>query len=80
MLVVVLILAVSGMVLAANGTGLARWVLGGGASGSTGNNVTMNATLGQPVVGVVSGGNVSVSQAFWHGVYNATIYLPLVQR
>ncbi len=82
-LVLALFLTAAGAVLANNGLELPRWVLGGGASDSAAGGVTLRATLGQPVVGVVSGGDVALGQGFWHGGslpggYN--IYLPLVQR
>ena len=79
--------------LAAAGSGLAngdlarpRWVLGGGASDSATGTLTLQATLGQPVVGVVtsSGGDVTLRQGFWHGGSlhegGYDIYLPLVLR
>ncbi len=83
-LVLVLSLVVAGLALANGGIALPRWVLGGGASDSAAGDVTLRATLGQPVVGVVSGGAVTVGQGFWHGgelpegAYS--IYLPLIQR
>ena len=81
-LVLALFLGASGLALANGGVELPRWVLGGGASDSAAGSVTLRATLGQPVVGVVSGGNVTLGQGFWHGGaapgYN--VYLPLVIR
>lgn len=83
-LVLALFLAATSVVLANNGIELPRWVLGGGASDSAGGDTTLRATLGQPVIGVVSSGDVSLGQGFWHGgdlpegEYH--IYLPLVQR
>jgi hypothetical protein len=43
-------------------------------------SVTLNATLGQPFVGVNSNGNVDLSHGFWHGVVDNTIYLPVIKR
>jgi hypothetical protein len=83
-MVLVLFPAAAGVALANGGLELPRWVLGGGASDSAASDVTLRATLGQPVVGVVSGGDVTLGQGFWHsgslpeGGYD--IYLPLVQR
>ena len=80
-LVLALFLVVAGVALANGGITRARWVLGGGASDSAAGGVTLRATLGQPVVGVVSGGDVTLGQGFWCGAipgYN--IYLPLVIR
>ena len=42
-------------------------MLSGGASDSTAGGITLRATLGQPVVGVISGGDVALGQGFWHG-------------
>ena len=80
-LVLALSLMVAGLALANGGVELPRWVLGGGASDSAVGGTTLRATLGQPVVGVVSGGDVTLGQGFWGGAtpgYN--IRLPLVIR
>jgi hypothetical protein len=85
-LMLVLLLAASGVALANGGVELPRWALGGGASDSTGGDVAIRATLGQPVVGVVTsgGGDITLGQGFWHaeglarGWYD--VYLPLVLR
>jgi hypothetical protein len=80
-LVLALFLAAVSVALANGGTELSRWVLGGGASDSAAAGVTLRATLGQPVVGVVTsgGGDVTLGQGFWHGG-RYRIYLPLIQR
>jgi hypothetical protein len=75
-------LVVVGVTLANNGVERPRWVLGGGASDSAG-GAALRATLGQPVVGIVTsgGGDVTLGQGFWHGeVAGISIYLPLVMR
>ncbi len=82
-LALALFLAVAGVVLANGGIARPRWVLGGGASDSAAGGVTLHATLGQPVVGVITSGSgdVTLGQGFWGGAtpgYN--IYLPLVIR
>ena len=84
-LVLALSLAAAGVALANDGVGWPRRVLGGGASDATVGGTTLRATLGQPVVGGVSGsgsaGDVTLGQGFWGGTtlgYN--IYLPLVMR
>jgi hypothetical protein len=80
-LVLALSLMVAGLALANDGVELPREVLGGGAADAAVGGTTLRATLGQPVVGVVSGGSVTLGQGFWGGAtpgYN--IYLPLVIR
>ena len=79
MLVVVLLLILVGTAQTDNGFEMPRWVLGGGASESTSSNATLNATLGQPFVGLVSSGDTSLEQGFWHG-RDLHIYLPIVQK
>jgi hypothetical protein len=82
-LVLALSLVMAGLALANGGVERPRWVLGGGASDSaTAGGVALRATLGQPVVGVVSGGDVTLGQGFWRGgaTPGYTIYLPLVMR
>jgi hypothetical protein len=69
--------------VANNGVARPRWVLSGGASDSAAGDVTMRATLGQPMVGVVTGGggDVTLEQGFWHGATAGhKIYLPLIMR
>ena len=80
-LVLALFLAAAGVALANDGIELPRWVLGGGASDSTAAGVALRATLGQPVVGSVSGGGFALGQGFWGGARPGyDIYLPLVIR
>jgi hypothetical protein len=80
-LVLVLFLAAAGVALANDGIELPRWVLGGGASDSAAAGVALRATLGQPVVGSVSGGGFALGQGFWGGARPGyDIYLPLVIR
>jgi hypothetical protein len=80
-LVLALFLAAAGVALANDGIELPRRVLGGGASDSAVGGTTLRATLGQPVVGGVSGGGVTLGQGFWGGTTpRYHIYLPLVIR
>jgi hypothetical protein len=62
-LTLVLLLAAAGVALAQGGSvERSRGVLGGGASDSaSGTGVTLRATLGQPVVGVVTSGGGDVT-------------------
>jgi len=43
-------------------------VLAGGGGTSTGGVASVSATIGQPAPGVMTGGNVSISGAFWGAV------------
>ena len=83
-MVLVLSLLVTGLALANGGFERMHEVLSGGATDSAAGGITLRATLGQPVVGVISGGDVTLGQGFWHGGAAAggryEIYLPLVLR
>jgi hypothetical protein len=56
---------------------------GGGGSASSG-SVSLNGSLGQPVVGVSSAGETQLSAGFWHvqavGPLPYQVMLPLVVR
>ena len=58
------------------------WVFGSGGGGASGGNVTLDATLGQPVTGTSSGEFTSLEAGFWPGAGEATynVYLPQVSR
>ena len=67
----------------ANGTpGIDWWVFGSGGGGASGGNVTLDATLGQPIIGTSSGGSTSLEAGFWPGAGEVTydVYLPQVSR
>ena len=67
----------------ANGTpGIDWWVVGSGGGGASGGEVTLDATLGQPVTGTSSGGPISIEAGFWPGAREVTydVYLPQVSR
>jgi hypothetical protein len=51
----------------ANGSGpsVDWWVISGGGAPSSGGNVTLNDTLGQPVAGDASGGSVTLHAGYW---------------
>lgn len=84
-LALTLFLAVAGLAAANGVVELPRWVLSGGASDSAAGEIALRATLGQPVVGVITsgGGDVTLGQGFWHGGLlddRYAIFLPLVLR
>jgi len=53
--------------VSANGSGPAVdwWVIAGGGAPTSGGNVTLNDTLGQPTAGSTSGGNVTLHAGYW---------------
>jgi hypothetical protein len=61
----VALLAVS-VALAQGTPAIGWWVISGGGSPSSGGAITLNDTLGQPVVGSSSGGNVSLGAGYWY--------------
>ena len=83
-LVLVLILIAAGLAVANSNTGLSRWVLGSGSSESIAGDVAIRGTIGQPVVGVVTTGNLTLSQGVWLGGLlpgsGSATYLPLIQK
>ena len=81
-LALALCLLLAGLALANSGPEPARAVLGGGASDSAAPGLSLRATLGQPVVGVVSGpgGDITLGQGFWGLGPPYRIYLPVVLR
>lgn len=62
--------------------GIGWFVLGAGGGPSGGGNVALNATLGQPVVGTSSAGNIVLRAGYWSAtpVSGTKIYLPLLRK
>ena len=85
-LALALILAAARVAWAGEGVGRARAVLGGGATDGGATGVTLRATVGQPVVGLVTGGGaeVALGQGFWGGgiivAVRHGVYVPVVVR
>lgn len=75
-------LLIAAGVLANGNPNIDWWVLGGGGGQASGNQIVLDATLGQPVTGTSSGGSNSLDAGFWHGAGEVTgyVYLPLVSR
>ena len=89
LLTLVFSLVGNGAALAADQTDpvLPRAMLSGGATDSAAGEGTLHATLGQPVVGLISAGQVTLEQGFWHAESQGPptgseheVYLPLVVR
>jgi hypothetical protein len=77
-----LALLVAGLAWADGDLTRPRQVLGNGASAASGGEIHVVATLGQPLVGPVSGASdVTLGQGFWYGgAVQHPLYLPLLQR
>ena len=57
------------------------WVIAGSGGPSSGGGVSLNDTLGQPVIGPSSSGNVSLAAGYWYSTSTTyTVYLPMVVR
>lgn len=61
-------LSLARIVLAASGPAIGWNVISGGGAPASGGAVTLNATLGQPVVGSSTGGDVSLGAGYWYGL------------
>jgi hypothetical protein len=59
-----------------------RWVLSSGGGQASGETVTLDATLGQPIVSASSGGSIILKAGFWAGGGEVTynVYLPQVSK
>jgi hypothetical protein len=84
-LVLVLILFVSGAMLAAGSYNLSWWTVDSGGGSSSGNGYTLSGTIGQPDAGAAAvGGGYTLAGGFWHGgavaLAETNVYLPLVVR
>jgi len=60
-------LVVGSSVLAQGSAAIAWWIIGGGGAPCSGGSVTLNDSLGQPIVGSASGGNISLGSGYWGG-------------
>ncbi len=61
----VLLLVAGGVGALGSGPAVDWWVISGGGAPSSGGNVTLNDTLGQPVVGDSSGGSITLHAGYW---------------
>lgn len=66
----------AGEAAAQNGTKVNRWVVGSAGGPSSAGDVTMNDTLGQPVMGLSDGEAVSLTAGYWyHGLGPTSVLL-----
>jgi hypothetical protein len=69
----------SGRALAASGPAVDWWVIaGGGALSNNGGNVTLNDTLGQPIIGRSDGGSTALKAGYWVGCAAAPAVVAVV--
>jgi hypothetical protein len=64
-LAVVVVLLGAGGVLAQSGPAVEWWLIAGGGEPASGTGVTLNDTLGQPLVGPASGETVGLNAGYW---------------
>ncbi len=61
-------LGIVGIVLAASGPANDWQVIASGGAPSAGGNITINDTLGQPIIGDSSNSNVTLGAGYWYGL------------
>ena len=77
-----LLLATVGVLVAqaTPGSVIDWFVVSGGGGTASGGNVTLDSTVGQPIAGVSTGGNVSLGAGYWYAQELVNLYLPIVVR
>jgi len=71
-------LLITSIALAAGLPSVKWYVIGGGGGPVVNGKIEMNGTIGQPVVGWVSEGDLGLYSGYWPGVED--IYLPLEEN
>jgi hypothetical protein len=74
----VMLVVVAAALAGGGGPAVDWWVLSGGGAPSSGGNITLNDTLGQPVVGDASGGSVTLHAGYWASCVAAAAVAPVV--
>jgi hypothetical protein len=84
LVLVLLLLVLLGLVataLAASGTTLNWQVIAGGGAPVLGTRLHINATLGQPVIGISSGSQITLRSGYWPGIQSQfNIFMPMIVR
>ncbi|MBI4928431.1 MAG: hypothetical protein HY835_11735 [Anaerolineae bacterium] len=87
LMIIILILALgaaAGLVWAGNSPNIAvDWqvLAGGGRSAMSSNNLSLNGTLGQPITGSSTSGDVVLKAGYWSKALRLHIYyLPIIGR
>ena len=80
--VLLTVLVLATVTFAQGNPAVERWIVGSTGGESTGAGyVTLNSTLGEPIIGASSGGSVSLGAGYWYGgTVEHEIYLPIVLR
>jgi hypothetical protein len=75
-------LLLTSLALASGSYSINWWVIGGGGGHAEAGNYSLDATIGQPVTGGMSGGPYTLASGFWGGaaVVEYEIYLPIVLK
>ena len=74
----VVALAGAGVAAAQEGPAVDWWVIAGGGAPSSGTGVTLNDTIGQPVIDLSSGAGVSLAAGYWVGCTAAAAVMPVL--
>ena len=71
----------TGVALAQGHTSIDWWVTGSGGGSTTASGISLDATVGQWVVGTGSNGGLDLVSGFWDGVGEGhSVFMPLVLR
>jgi hypothetical protein len=77
-----LTLVLTSIALASGSYTINWYVIGGGGGHAEAGNYSLDATIGQPATGVMSGGPYTLASGFWGGALAVEykIYLPIVLK
>jgi hypothetical protein len=75
-------LLLTSIALASGSYSINWYVIGGGGGHAEAGNYSLDATIGQPAMGVMSGGPYTLASGFWGGALAVEykIYLPIVLK
>jgi len=79
-LLLVLIAGTAFAAVSASSFAVDWWVFSGGGAPSSAGNITMNASLGQSVVGTSSSVNFSIDHGYWMQKGAVKTFLPLITK
>lgn len=81
LLALIACLLVVSAVAALSGPDISWNVVAGGGGTAAGGNITISDTIGQPIVGSSSGGNINVDAGYWVPLaIEFSIFLPVISR